>query len=324
MKYTASLITSAAALVTVNCPLADAQQAVGITSGQPFQLGAYTYAPVGKAPASRSTHSTYIYPGQTFSLSGYTYAPVPPESIMTVETPPPAPAPEPEPAPAPEPTPAPAPEPTPAPAPEPPPAPEPQDAPAVVPSVPSTHPWSLEIAGSYNFALKDLMKWEGSSNPKVNTYGVDLTALYALNEKHSLNIRLGWATGDDTLKESYMGFSESDKYEVQNIYIMPGYRFTGNITEKLHFFGGANLGIAQTKVTNKETWTGGGEKYNKSKWGFAWSIEAGLAQDITKRSKVTLAVQLMGLTGRPDIYGDGDKPKSQMNLGLRLGYSYTF
>ena len=186
--------------------------------------------------------------------------------------------------------------------------------------------FGLELNAAYNFALRDIMKFGGGSNPKVNTYGADLTALYSFNKHHAVNIRFGWTTGDDTIDENGDGYSFSDKYEVQNLYIMPGYRYTGNISDSLHFFGGANLGIAQTKLTDKwaESYEGEtiSEKEDKSKWGLAWSVEAGVMQDITERSKVTLAVQLMGLSGRPTVYEE--KAETQLNLGVRLGYSCQF
>ena len=186
--------------------------------------------------------------------------------------------------------------------------------------------FGLELNAAYNFALRDIMKFGGGSNPKVNTYGADLTALYSFNKHHAVNIRFGWTTGDDTIDENGDGYSFSDKYEVQNLYIMPGYRYTGNISDSLHFFGGANLGIAQTKLTDKWTENDEGEtmsgKEDKSKWGLAWSVEAGVMQDITERSKVTLAVQLMGLSGRPTVYEE--KAETQLNLGVRLGYSCQF
>lgn len=183
--------------------------------------------------------------------------------------------------------------------------------------------FGLELNAAYNFALKDIYKYDEGSSPKVNTYGVDLTALYAVNQNNSFNLRIGWTTGDDSISMSEEDWSATDKWEVQNIYIMPGYRYTGQITEGLGFFGGANLGLAQTKVTNKYTDPELSEKISKSKWGFAWSAEVGLQQKVTKTGHITLAVQLMQLLGRPE-YGPDDKTESQLNLGVRLGYSCQF
>ena len=194
--------------------------------------------------------------------------------------------------------------------------------------------FGLELNAAYNFALRDVYKYDEGSSPKVNTYGIDLTALYALNENHSFNIRLGWTTGDDSISESEEGFNTTDKWEVQNIYIMPGYRYTTKLTDSLSLFAGANIGLAQTKVTSKysSSWEGvsEGEKDDKSKWGFAWSAEIGLQQKITETGHITLGVQLMQLLGRPDFGGDdgegyeSDKTESQLNLGVRLGYSCQF
>lgn len=191
--------------------------------------------------------------------------------------------------------------------------------------------FGLEVNAAYNFALKDISKAEeGVPAFRVDTYGVDLTALYAINEHHAINIRFGYATGDDehTLYDSYKGIVISDniKVEVQNIYIMPGYRLKTSLNDSLSFFGGVNVGLAQTKGKIEESFVGESYSESKSKWGFAWSAEIGLAQKIANTGSVTLSVQLMQLLGRPD-FGDeyeSARAESQLNLGVRLGYSCQF
>ena len=58
--------------------------------------------------------------------------------------------------------------------------------------------FGLEVNAAYNFALRDLS--EGSEEVpahSVDTYGVDLTAFYAINKHHTVNIRFGYTTGND-------------------------------------------------------------------------------------------------------------------------------
>ena len=204
--------------------------------------------------------------------------------------------------------------------------------------------FGMEINAVYNFGLKDLYKYDSEdhmSNPEVNTYGFDVTTFYALDENNVLNLRIGWATGDDSVSgtESLpLGLDDeatvttTHKWEVQNIYFMPGYRYTGEVADGLKLFAGANIGLAQTNVTRKETLTGfwGADpcdKETKSKWGFAWSAEIGLQQAVCESGSISFAVQLQGLMGRPNFgepYDGTDKVQHQLNLGLRLGYSCQF
>ncbi len=187
--------------------------------------------------------------------------------------------------------------------------------------------FGIELNAAYNFALKDIWKaGDGVPAYSVDTYGVDLTALYTINQNHSLNIRFGYATGDDDHTVLYDDqIPEKIKVEVENIYIMPGYRLTTPLTESLNFFGGVNLGLARTKGKVEASVSGETLSESKSKWGFAWSAEIGVAQKVTKTGSVTLSLQLMQLLGRPkfDELADG-KPESQLNLGVRLGYSCQF
>ena len=188
--------------------------------------------------------------------------------------------------------------------------------------------FGLELNAAYNFALKDISKAEeGIPAFRADTYGVDLTAVYAFNKNHAVNIRFGYTTGDDEHTFYEPGYyPENLKVEVQNIYIMPGYRLTTPLNDSLSFFGGVNMGLAQTKGKIEDSWLEGSFSESKSKWGFAWSVELGVSQKVTETGSVTLALQLQGLYGRPDFGDEGEsaKAESQLNLGVRLGYSCQF
>ena len=190
--------------------------------------------------------------------------------------------------------------------------------------------FGLEVNAAYNFALRDLS--EGSEEVpaySVDTYGVDLTAFYAFNKHHAVNIRFGYTTGDDANTVYYevrdYVFPVNVKAELENIYIMPGYRLTTPLTDSLNFFGGANVGVAQTKGKLEASAYEKTLSESKDKWGFAWSTEVGLAQEVTSTSSVTLALQMQGLYGRPTFNQVlAGRPNSQLTLGVRLGYSCQF
>ncbi len=187
--------------------------------------------------------------------------------------------------------------------------------------------FGLEVNAAYNFALKDIVKAkDGLPAYTVDTYGVDLTALYAFNKHHAVNIRFGYTTGDDDHTIYEPGYyPENIKVEVQNIYIMPGYRLTTSLNDSLSFFGGVNVGFAQTEGEIECSDAIRSVSESKSKWGFAWSAEVGVAQKVTSIGSVTLALQLQGLCGRPEYekLAKG-KPGNLLYLGVRLGYSCRF
>ena len=318
-----------------------APSAVGIRNGHPFNLAGYTYAPVGMAPASRGTHSTYVYPGQIFNLDGYTYAPVPPESVAVVTTPP-APAPEPEPAPAPKPTPAPEPEP----APEPTPAPEPVAAPTptVTTAAKTPSPWSVEIAAAANFATRPIMRadWEELA-PKVNTYGADITLSRTLVKGLSANIRLGFACGENSFTETDSG-TYSERYKVTDFSLMPGLRYTFQLSGRTSCFLGANIGLLSRNLKCREfsAWSVVGPepdspasvysettKWHDSDYAFAYSAEIGVRFSISPRTEVFVAYQISGSSARPQrlpqVEGDDtySSPHQYYNT-VRCGLSYTF
>ncbi len=190
--------------------------------------------------------------------------------------------------------------------------------------------FGLEVNAAYNFALRDLS--EGSEEVpaySVDTYGVDLTALYAINEHHAVNIRFGYTAGDDEHAVYYevrdYVFPVNVKAEMENIYIMPGYRLTTPLTDSLNFFGGVNVGLAQTKGKLEASAFGKTLSEKKDKWGFAWSAEVGVTQEVTGTGSVTLALQMQGLYGRPTFDQVlAGRPSFQLNLGVRVGYSCRF
>ena len=74
--------------------------------------------------------------------------------------------------------------------------------------------FGLELNAAYNFALKDIYEFDvdGIQNPKVDTYGVDMTAVYAFNKNHAVNIRFGYTTGDDEHTLYFYDYYDAEDY----------------------------------------------------------------------------------------------------------------
>ena len=208
-------------------------------------------------------------------------------------------------------------------------------------------PWSVELAGGYQFAIREFQKKpmvsDGStvsrsnmSMPKVDLISADVTGVYNLSDRQALILRAGYATGDDSAKV------EGDptariKDEVDLFTLMPGYRYTMPIyQDKLKAFAGANVGLAYVKYKSKQT--GAKDDYYNTKvddsdWGFAYSAEIGLRYDVTEHVGIFAAYQFSGNTA--DIkrhsynHGSGNshadsQTRMQVYNGVRAGLSYAF
>ncbi len=193
--------------------------------------------------------------------------------------------------------------------------------------------FGLEVNSAYNFALKDIADIEDSGGFKVDTYGLDLTAVYRIDKHNSVNLRFGWATGDNdasflSYDENVGNYDDHWKAEITNITIMPGYRFTTAVTDSMDFFCGVNAGLVRTEAEATETANtlrgilSVSEK--EDEWNFAWSMEVGITQKVSAHGKLALALQLQGLRAQPYFKYFGGEPNSQLQLGVRAGYSCQF
>ena len=223
----------------------------------------------------------------------------------------------------------------------------------------TTSPMSVEIGAGWNVAQKSILN-TGDECPKLDTYGVDVTGVYALDKNNALTLRIGVSQGS---KDNNLSFGEDNgdgywwrstehnKYSVDTYAITVGYRYTGEITESLSGFVGANIGIASSKIKcefgGTNTWAGGegGDAYGDSKSesaiGLAYSIEAGVTYKVSSTVNIFVAYQISGNSAAPKFtetaYGwDPDageeysyetewaKGKSQIYHGIRAGVSVQF
>ena len=312
MKTTlsATVLLIAGAITAAASPSAAA--AVGpITPGQPFTIAGYTYAPVNADPSTRATRTTYVTPGQPLTIAGYTYAPVntPPQSQPTTK-----------------------------------PAPAPQPAASWYDTSDAPSPWSVEIAGSANFATRPIMRadWEENA-PKVNTYGADITLSRTLIQDLSANIRLSFANGEDSFTETDYG-TYSEHYKVTDFALMPGLRYTFQLAPSFAIYLGANIGILSRSLKCREfspyyysispdeppVSSSDTTKWHDSTFAFAYCAEIGLRCNITPSLALFAAYQISGSSARPkrtpqeewdtDTY---TSPRQYYNT-IRAGLSYTF
>lgn len=156
------------------------------------------------------------------------------------------------------------------------------DAPVVAAPAPAPAPcpWALEIGGVYRCAAEDIV----DGGDEIDLWGGDITAIYKLDENHSVNLRLGYNYGD--MSESGSFGPQEDwhlKTEVHNFYIMPGYRYTGSICDCASWYVGANIGASNMKVKVSGVEPEFLDSYSESdkEWGFAASAELGMQYHIS-------------------------------------------
>lgn len=208
-------------------------------------------------------------------------------------------------------------------------APNPDNAP--VPQVaPTVSPWSVEIGGVYRWACDDIH----SEYKDVDVWGGELTAIYKINDNHSVNVRFGYNVGDisdSSYTESVRGqqyIYEKEKIDVESFYIMPGYRYTDSITDNISWYVGANVGISNMKadyeyayVVNNDT-IGDPIDLSGDDWGFAASAELGVQYHITDCVYLFGAYQYWMSTARPSDHGVKAKKQSYHSVTAGVGINF--
>ncbi len=186
---------------------------------------------------------------------------------------------------------------------------------------PACCPLSVEVGGVYGFASGDI--YDGVNSKDIDVYGADITAVYTLSDKHSVNLRLGYTYGSEQ-HPIFRNYGCKWEQEIQTISLMPGYRYTHAINEKWSVFAGANAGIAQVSV--KDSVSGAGEhiKDQDSDWGFAWSLEVGAKYKMSDSWYAYGTYGLFGNTAEPALYNGEAAVDQQWYQGIRLGIGCEF
>ncbi len=158
-------------------------------------------------------------------------------------------------------------------------------------------------------------------------YGGDLTAVYTFNKHHSVNLRFGYTFGDETNK-AYNDIVDKYETDVHTFYIMPGYRFTQSLTERLSAYVGVNIGAASVNVKEHARNAAGVYSGSGSEWGFAYSAEIGLRYKLSEKCDVFAAYEFNGSSAMPDIdYAGGATgltTHQQSYNTVRVGVGFKF
>lgn len=109
------------------------------------------------------------------------------------------------------------------------------------PAASTTSSFGIEIGGNYIDIDKD--------DIEMDIAGFDVAGVYNINENWSLNLRFSYSCGDRTFYDPIS--TDHDEVELSHWTIAPGVRYTAAITDTLNWYIGANVGIAQTELTDK-------------------------------------------------------------------------
>ena len=167
----------------------------------------------------------------------------------------------------------------------------------------------------------------------MDVWGGELTAIYKINDNHSVNIRFGYNVGDTsdscyTVDEKRQVNSyEKEKLDLTSFYIMPGYRYTDSITDSVSWYAGVNAGISNLKADYEYYYA----EYNDpiddidlsgDDWGFAASAELGVQYHISDCVYLFGAYQYWMSTARPS--DEGVKAKKQSYHSVTAGVGINF
>lgn len=181
-------------------------------------------------------------------------------------------------------------------------------APAPAPAAPCC---ALELGASYNVAAKELFK--DFSNKEVDTVGIDLTAVHSITPKHAITFRVGAAQGDE-VHDHFL------KEILRTVSIMPGYRFTQPVSEKVSVFAGVNAGLVNQHVHLK---IHSDSLMDDSAWGWGATAEAGVRYQLCPSTEIFAAYQFSANSVRNN-FGGGLETHHQMHNGVRAGVGIKF
>ncbi len=191
-------------------------------------------------------------------------------------------------------------------------------APVIIEAAPAAaaSPWAVEIAGVHTWAVAD--SYDEMHN--INTWGVDVTAIYNVTDKWAATFRFSYADGSGRFDDGTDVFKE----DITNWAITAGARYTSPITEKLSWFAGANIGWGRSEVTDVFTdATGYREKHFGDDIGVAYSAEVGVKYDICKRVYAVGAVGARGYWTTPNVW-DFAREDQQFGITVSAGLGGKF
>lgn len=203
--------------------------------------------------------------------------------------------------------------------------------PAHIPA-PAASPLSVELGGTYRQATKKLL----NINPakKVDVYGPEITAVYALTDAHAITLRFGYNHGSEV--ERVGNERGTNPYnitaKVHSFYLMPGYRYTADINEKWSVFAGASVGVTNESI--KERFIGDyglnrtkTSKNHASDWSIVGTIEAGVQYHVTESTYLYAAYELYANKAEPRFNSNAYENfggNTQVYHSVRAGVGINF
>lgn len=182
-------------------------------------------------------------------------------------------------------------------------------APAPAPSCPLT----LEVAGVYKFAAKELLSFGPAK--EIDLMGADLTLVKPICGNSAVTLRFGYNFGDEAQRGVFGGTEEVD---VHSFYLMPGYRYTHALTEKTALYGAVNAGIANTSFKYKFDDAEEIDKWHDSDWGFIATLELGVRYQLCEKTELFAAYEFTA------NYAKSDGCDEQTYNGVRVGVGFKF
>ena len=188
-----------------------------------------------------------------------------------------------------------------------------EPAPIVTPAPAPSCPLTLEGAGVYKFAAKELLSFGPAK--EIDLMGADLTLVKPICGNSAVTLRFGYNFGDEAQRGVFGGTEEVD---VHSFYLMPGYRYTHALTEKTALYGAVNAGIANTSFKYK--FDDGEEigKWHDSDWGFIATLELGVRYQLCEKTELFAAYEFTANYAKPDGCDE------QTYNGVRVGVGFKF
>ncbi|MBQ3144325.1 MAG: outer membrane beta-barrel protein [Akkermansia sp.] len=188
-----------------------------------------------------------------------------------------------------------------------------EPAPIVTPAPAPSCPLTLEVAGVYKSAAKELLSYGPAK--EIDVMGADLTLVKPICGNSAVTLRFGYNFGDEAQRGVFGGTEEVD---VHSFYLMPGYRYTHALTEKTSLYGAVNAGIANTSFKYKFDDAEEIDKWHDSDWGFIATLELGVRYQLCEKTELFAAYEFTANYAKPDGCDE------QTYNGVRVGVGFKF
>lgn len=188
-----------------------------------------------------------------------------------------------------------------------------EPAPIVTPAPAPSCPLTLEVAGVYKSAAKELLSYGPAK--EIDVMGADLTLVKPICGNSAVTLRFGYNFGDEAQRGVFGGTEEVD---VHSFYLMPGYRYTHALTEKTSLYGAVNAGIANTSFKYKFDDAEEIGKWHDSDWGFIATLELGVRYQLCEKTELFAAYEFTANYAKPDGCDE------QTYNGVRVGVGFKF